>query len=82
MSSPNGPLSSSESPPRLLTADQVAAMFGKSVRAWRTWDAEGLVPRPIRISRSTYWRYDEILDWIDAGCPRRQQWEARAQNSA
>jgi predicted DNA-binding transcriptional regulator AlpA len=83
MSLPDGPLASSESPPPLLlTANQVAAMFGKSVRAWRAWDAEGVVPRPIRISRSTYWRHDEILAWIDAGCPRRQQWEARRQNSA
>jgi predicted DNA-binding transcriptional regulator AlpA len=82
MSLPDRLFASSESSPRLLTADQVAAMFGKSVRAWRTWDAEGLVPRPIRISRSAYWRSDEILAWIDAGCPRRQQWESRGQNSA
>jgi predicted DNA-binding transcriptional regulator AlpA len=68
--------------PLLLTANQVAALFGKSVRAWHTWDAQGLVPRPIRISRSTYWRSDEISAWIDAGCPRRREWEAGRQNSA
>jgi predicted DNA-binding transcriptional regulator AlpA len=68
--------------PLLLTADQIAPMFGKSARTWRNWDIAGLIPRPVRIHRSTYWRLDEISAWIAAGCPRRPQWEARTENSA
>lgn len=63
--------------PLLITAKQCAATCGKSVRTWRSWDAAGLIPRPVRIGRSTLWRANEIQDWITAGCPCRQEWEAR-----
>jgi predicted DNA-binding transcriptional regulator AlpA len=61
----------------LVAAKQAAAMCSKSLRTWRAWDAGGRVPRPIRIARSTLWRVEEIQDWIAAGCPRREEWEAR-----
>lgn len=61
----------------LVTAKRAAAMCGKSLRTWRTWDAAGLIPRPIRIGRSTLWRLDELKNWVNAGCPRRAEWEAR-----
>jgi predicted DNA-binding transcriptional regulator AlpA len=63
--------------PLLLTARQAASLCSKSLRTWRTWDAIGWIPRPIRIGRSTLWRADEIRAWIAAGCPRRAEWEAR-----
>jgi predicted DNA-binding transcriptional regulator AlpA len=63
--------------PLLLTAKQAAAMCGKSLRTWRTWDAAGWIPRPVRIGRSTLWRADELREWVVAGCPRRAEWEAR-----
>jgi predicted DNA-binding transcriptional regulator AlpA len=61
--------------PLLLTAASPAAICGKSARTWRTWHALGLIPRPVRIGRSTLWRADELHAWIAAGCPRRQEWE-------
>ena len=61
----------------LLTARQSASLCGKSLRTWRTWDAGGLIPRPVRIQRSTLWRVDELREWVAAGCPRRDEWEAR-----
>jgi predicted DNA-binding transcriptional regulator AlpA len=61
--------------PLLLNAKAAASLCGKSLRTWRTWDAAGLVPRPIRIGRSTLWRADELHAWIAASCPRRQEWE-------
>lgn len=61
--------------PLLLNAQQAASMCGKSLRTWRSWDSAGLVPRPIRIRRCTLWRSDELWQWIEAGCPRRQEWE-------
>ena len=66
----------SESEPALLTAEQAAAICGKSARTWRSWDAAGFVPRPIRIGRSTFWRAEELRSWIEAGCPRRKEWES------
>src|SRR5262249_19529502 len=61
----------------LLTARQAASMCGKSLRTWRTWDAAGWVPRPVRIGRSTLWRAEELRAWVAAGCPRRAEWEVR-----
>lgn len=63
--------------PLLVTAKQAAGMCGKSLRTWRTWDAAGWIPRPVRIGRSTLWRVDELQEWVAAGCPRREEWEAR-----
>jgi len=63
--------------PLLVGAKRAAAMCGKSLRTWRTWDALGLIPRPVRIKRSTLWRLDELKAWAAAGCPRRPEWEAR-----
>lgn len=39
----------------LITARRAAAICGKSLRTWRTWDAAGWIPRPVRIGRSTLW---------------------------
>jgi predicted DNA-binding transcriptional regulator AlpA len=61
----------------LLTAKQAAKICGKSLRTWRTWDSAGWIPRPVRIGRSTLWRADELRAWVEAGCQRRAEWEAR-----
>ncbi len=75
------PTEASESSPDngalLLTAQKAAAMCGKSLRTWRSWDAAGWILRPVRIGRSTLWRADELREWVAVGCPRRQEWEAR-----
>ena len=61
----------------LLTAIQAATMCGRSLRTFRSWDAAGKIPRPIRIGRSTLWRAEELRAWVAAGCPRRRDWEDR-----
>jgi predicted DNA-binding transcriptional regulator AlpA len=62
--------------PLLLTAKQAARLCAKSERTWRTWDAAGWIPCPVRIGRSVFWRLDELHQWTVAGCPRRAEWEA------
>lgn len=71
------PIDKQEVRPLLLTAKQAAKTCGKSLRTWRTWDSAGWIPRPVRIGRSTLWRADELLAWVEVGCPRRAEWEAR-----
>ncbi len=66
-----------EERPLMIAAKRAAAMCGKSLRTWRTWDSAGLIPQPVRIGRSTLWRVDELKAWVAAGCPRRAEWEAR-----
>jgi hypothetical protein len=68
-------LDQSEREPLLVNAKTAAAMCAKSLRTWRTWDALGLIPRPVRIKRSTLWRLDELKLWAAAGCPSRDEWE-------
>ena len=63
--------------PLLLSARDAASLCGKSLRTWRSWDSAGRIPRPVRINRSTLWRFDELQKWVEAGCPRREEWEAR-----
>lgn len=67
-----------DSMPLLLSARQAAKRCGRSLRTWRTWDAIGLIPKPVRIGRNTLWRAEELRAWITAGCPRRTEWEARS----
>ncbi|MGD9721815.1 MAG: helix-turn-helix transcriptional regulator [Pirellulales bacterium] len=74
---PDGPNVDGIAGPLLLTAKQAASACGKSLRTWRTWDAAGRIPRPVRIGRSTLWRADELRRWVLAGCPRRAEWEGR-----
>ena len=63
--------------PLMVTAKQAAPMCGKSLRTWRTWDAAGRIPRAVRVGGSKLWRLDELRAWAAAGCPRRDDWEAR-----
>lgn len=67
---------------QLISAREAAGLCGRSERSWRTWDAAGLIPQPVRIGRSTLWRRDELQAWIKAGCPRREEWEIVNQNRA
>uniref|UniRef100_A0A7C2P5A6 DNA-binding protein n=1 Tax=Schlesneria paludicola TaxID=360056 RepID=A0A7C2P5A6_9PLAN len=64
--------------PLLVSATVASSMCGKSLRTWRAWDSAGLIPRPIRIGRSTLWRTEELKEWVAAGCPRRAEWESHS----
>jgi hypothetical protein len=58
----------------LLTLKEAAAACRTSPRTWRTWDALGKVPAPIRIGRMKFWRPRELEDWVATGCPARKYW--------
>ena len=56
--------------PLLLMVRDVAAMLRLSERTvWRR-AAAGELPAPLRIGNSVRWRRDEIIAWVEAGCPR------------
>ena len=67
--------SDDDAKPLLLTAFQAAEMFGAGLRTWRTWQATGRIPQPIRIGRKNFWRSQELRAWVAAGCPDREKWE-------
>jgi len=79
----------SETPDLLTTATplalrprEAAKALGISLRHLHTLNASGRLPRPIRLGRSVRWRADELRDWVDAGCPPRDKWEALHNGSA
>jgi predicted DNA-binding transcriptional regulator AlpA len=60
--------------PELLTTAEAARLAGISERAWWSWSRSGIAPAPVKIGLGTRpavrYRRSEILDWIQAGCPR------------
>ncbi len=63
--------------PLAVSAEQLASLFGLSVRTIRQMDASGRLPRPVRLSRnSVRWVLEEIREWLRAGSPDRGTWEA------
>ena len=73
------PNSGKATAPLLLRVPEAAALCNSAVRTWRTLNAIGKIPRPIRLGRSIYWRPDELKAWVAAGCPDRVTWEAMQQ---
>jgi predicted DNA-binding transcriptional regulator AlpA len=63
-------------PPELVGADGVGALLGVGSRTVRRLDDSGQLPQPVRVGGSIRWRLSELRQWIDAGCPPRQRWEA------
>lgn len=64
----------------LLSSHYAAELIGCSVQALRNWHLYGRVPVPIVVGNRLYWRRDEILRWIDAGCPNREEWKKTKQS--
>ena len=63
-----------DSHPFTLDAKLLAVRFLVCPRTIRTWDASGLLPSPVRISRAVRWLATEITAWEQAGCPTRETW--------
>ena len=63
--------------PLVVDARRLAKLLGAGLRSVRSWDAAGKLPAPIHIGGKVVWRLDEIRDWLAAGAPRRDEWQAR-----
>jgi len=63
--------------PLLLSAKALAAALSIGVRTLWRLDAMGKTPRAVKVGRAKRWRRQEILEWIEAGCPERREWDAR-----
>ena len=72
-----GPAALTEEPPLVVDARRLAKFLCAGLRTVRTWDAAGKLPAPIHIGGKVVWRLDEIRDWLAAGAPRRDEWQAR-----
>jgi prophage regulatory protein len=53
---------------------EAAKMLGISPRHFRSMNASGRLPAPIRLGRSPRWAVDELRAWLLAGSPSREKW--------
>jgi predicted DNA-binding transcriptional regulator AlpA len=58
----------------LVSAGEAAVLCSVSRSLWWSMHSAGKVPLPIRLSRRTLWRADELREWTKAGCPARDRW--------
>lgn len=61
--------------PELIGIQEVAAIMGWKDTKTREQDKKGFLPKPAFTTGSIQWVKQDIYDWINAGCPDRQQWE-------
>lgn len=61
--------------PLLLTAADLAGEMSVSVRSVFRMSASRKLPAHVCVGQRRRWRRSEILLWIDAGCPTREEWE-------
>jgi len=62
--------------PLLVDAREAAALCGIGRSLWLGLHSAGRVPLPVRLGRRVLWRREELADWIAAGCPGRDRWQA------
>ncbi len=60
-------------PETLLEIDEVADLLKCSDRHIRRLCTNGRMPAPIRVGALVRWRRDDILGWIEQGCPPAEQ---------
>ena len=61
----------------LLTCRLAAQSCSVDPKTWRNWHERGLVPPPVRIGSSIFWRAAELMKWTEEGCPNRDNWTYR-----
>ena len=61
----------------LIDTRQTAQLLNVSHRTVWSMQRDGKMPKPIRIGRAVRWGYEEIKQWVNAGCPQRDEWEKR-----
>jgi predicted DNA-binding transcriptional regulator AlpA len=61
----------------LIDSEGVQKMLSISRTHFFRLNASGLIPKPVRLGRSTRWRVQELHAWIAAGMPPRVRWDWR-----
>ncbi len=65
-----------ESPGLLIDIGQLVVLLRRSAASLERDQAAGRLPAPVYVGGSRRWRRQEIEDWVRAGCPNRERWEA------
>lgn len=59
-----------------LPAADGARLIGVSVSHFYQLHKTGRLPLPVRLGRAVRWLRQELVDWMNAGCPSRSRWMA------
>lgn len=63
--------------PLLVSEQNAARLLDYEVRKFQLMNECGQCPRPIRHLGKPRWSVRELSAWVDAGCPRVEEWEER-----
>lgn len=63
----------------LIDTNQVAHLLKVCQKTVWTMHTQGRMPQSIRIGSAVRWGYEEIRQWVEAGCPQRDEWERQWQ---
>ncbi len=61
--------------PPLMRKHHMAELLGRTVRTIYRLESQGRLPESVNIGTQRVWGRDEIMHWIESGCPDRRQWE-------
>lgn len=59
-----------------LPAAAAAKLLGVSLSHFYQLHRTGRLPLPVRLGRAVRWRRQELVEWLNAGCPSRSRWLA------
>lgn len=63
--------------PQFITQKEAAKVLRIGKTTYGIWKAQGLIgPEPLKIGRTIRYPVGEFLEWIEAGCPNRNRWQA------
>jgi excisionase family DNA binding protein len=58
-----------------MSASDVATMLGISQSHFYQLLKSGRLPLPVQLGRSRRWIREELVAWLNAGCPNRAKWQ-------
>lgn len=59
-----------KAPSLLLDVNEMAELLGCSTRSIRRMLKSGQIPAPVRLRGMVRWNREQVLRWIEAGCPK------------
>lgn len=69
--------------PLAVDTSEAARLCSISVRHFLKLDAEDrLGPACLRLGASVRWNVAELTDWLNAGCPDRENWQSMKNTSS
>lgn len=72
MTDPQSPPYESREAIQMISVTEVAKILKVSTRSvWRLVSSRKIV-LPVKVGGAARWRYDELRQWIDSGCPSQE----------